>query len=147
VPAFSALDPCPAPVSLHSALRTSYRRALAFPLYRSFALCQRIQQDVADVLLRGTRAVTRLLLSTKKILDGHDVYYVYSKIWLDDYCAWLAGHTSDEELKSLGSELVSTKISKADISWDLKELEQATQEVFADSDDEDEVERMTHAPL
>lgn len=145
VPAFSALDPCPAPVSLHSALRTSYRRALAFPLYRSFALCQRIQQDVAHVLSCGTRPVTRLLLATKKILDAHDVYYVYSKIWLDDFCAWLPSHTTDGELKALGSEVVSTTVSKSDIDWDLEELEQATQDVEPDSDDEDveAVERMT----
>lgn len=130
---------------MHSALRTSYRRALAFPLYRSFALCRRIQQDVADVLSRGTRPVTRLLLASKKILDAHDVYYVYSKIWLDDFCAWLPSHTTDEELKTLGSEVVSTIISKSDIDWDLEELEQATQDVAPDSDDEDveEVERMT----
>ncbi|KAG8718613.1 hypothetical protein FRC08_004806 [Ceratobasidium sp. 394] len=149
VPAFSALDPCPAPVSLHSALRTSYRRALAFPLYRSFALCQHIQQDVADVLSRGTRVVTHLMLKSKKILDSHDVYYVYSKIWLDDFCAWLASHTTDQELKTLSAEVVSTTISKDDIGWDLEELEQATKEVFPDSDDEDvdEIERMTPMAL
>ncbi|KAG8733390.1 hypothetical protein FRC12_018901, partial [Ceratobasidium sp. 428] len=149
VPAFSALDPCPAPGSLHSALRTSYRRTLAFPLYRSFALCQRIQQDVADVLSCGTRTVTRLMLRIKKILDGHDVYYVYSKIWLDDFCAWLASHTTDHELKTLAAQVVSTTISKGDIGWDLEELEQATKEVFPDSDDEDqyEIERMTPAIL
>ncbi|KAG8748029.1 hypothetical protein FRC10_009781 [Ceratobasidium sp. 414] len=146
VPAFSALDP---PISLHSALRTSYRRALAFPLYRSFPLCQRIQQDIADVLSRGTRVVTRFMLKTKKILDSHDVYYVYSKIWLDDFCAWLASHTTDQELKTLSAEVVSTTVSKNDIGWDLEELEQATKEVFPDSDDEDvnEVERMTPATL
>ncbi|KAG9102647.1 hypothetical protein FRC06_001521 [Ceratobasidium sp. 370] len=149
VPAFSALDPCPIPVSLYSALRTSYRRALAFPLYRSFALCQRIQQDVADVLSRGTRVVTRFMLKTKKILDSHDVYYVYSKIWLDDFCAWLASHTTDQELKTLSAEVVSTTISKDHIGWDLEELEQATKEVLPDSDDEDvdEIERMTPATL
>ncbi|KAG9125031.1 hypothetical protein FRC07_009229 [Ceratobasidium sp. 392] len=149
VPAFSALDPCPPPVSLHSALRTSYRRTLAFPLYRSFALCQRIQQDVADVLSHGTRVITRLMLQIKKILDGHDVYYVYSKIWLDDFCAWLASHTTDQELKTMGTEVASTIISKGDIGWDLEELEQATKEVFPDSDDEDEdeIERMTPATL
>lgn len=149
VPAFSALDPCSAPVALHSALRTSYRRALAFPLYRSFALCQHIQKDVAQLLARGMRAVTRRLLATKKILDGHDVYYVYSKIWIDDFCAWLSSHTTDAELQALSSEVVSTKVSKSDIGWDLEELEQAARETEPDSDDEDidEVERMTSRPL
>ncbi|CAE7221681.1 unnamed protein product [Rhizoctonia solani] len=149
VPAFCALDPCPAPVSLRSALRTSYRRVLAFPLYRSFALCQRVQQDVAQLLSQGSRAVTRRLLATKDILDGHDVYYVYSKIWVDDFCAWLPSHLTDSDLKALGSELVATHISKAEIGWDLDELEQAVRETEPDSDDEDvdEVERMTAGAL
>ncbi|QRV86228.1 box H/ACA snoRNP assembly protein SHQ1 [Ceratobasidium sp. AG-Ba] len=146
-PAFSALDPCPAPVSLHSALRTSYRRALAFPLYRSFALCERIREDVADVLLHGTRVVTRLILKTKKILDNHDVYYVYSKIWIDDFCTWLTSRANDQELQELGAKVRSTIVLKADIGWDLEELEQATQEITPDSDDEDEIERMTAAVL
>ncbi|KAJ1310308.1 hypothetical protein OPQ81_007047 [Rhizoctonia solani] len=149
VPAFAALDPCPAPVSLRSALRASYRRALAFPLYRSFALCQRVQKDVAQLLGQGTRAVTRRLLGTKKILDSHDVYYVYSKIWVDDFCAWLPRHSTDTDLKALGRELAATGISKAEIGWDLEELEQAVRETEPDSDDEDEgeVERMTAAAL
>ncbi|KAG8764208.1 hypothetical protein FRC11_000062 [Ceratobasidium sp. 423] len=148
VPAFSALDPCPAPVSLRSALRTSYRRALAFPLYRSFALCERVQKDVAQLLSQGTRAITRRLLATKRILDSHDVYYVYSKIWVDDFCAWLPAHTTDTDLKVIGSELAVTQISKAEIGWDLEELEQAVRETEPDSDDEDvEVERMTITTL
>ncbi|QRW00275.1 box H/ACA snoRNP assembly protein SHQ1 [Ceratobasidium sp. AG-Ba] len=146
-PAFSALDPCPAPVSLHSALRTSYRRALAFPLYRSFALCERIRKDVVDVLSHGTRVVTRLMLKTKKILDNHDVYYVYSKIWIDDFCTWLTSRANDQELQALGAQVRSTIVLKGDIGWDLEELEQATQEVTPDSDDEDEIERMTSAVL
>ncbi|KAF8682436.1 SHQ1 protein [Rhizoctonia solani] len=149
VPAFSALDPCPAPVSLRSALRASYRRALAFPLYRSFALCQRVQKDVAQLLGQGTRAVTRRLLATKKILDSHDVYYVYSKIWVDDFCTWLIGYSTDAGLKALGSELATTQPSKVEIGWDLEDLEDAVRETEPDSDDEDadEVERMTTATL
>ncbi|EUC67149.1 box H/ACA snoRNP assembly protein SHQ1, putative [Rhizoctonia solani AG-3 Rhs1AP] len=149
VPAFCALDPCPAPVSLRSALRASYRRALAFPLYRSFPLCQRVQKDVVQLLGQGTRAVTRRLLATKKILDSHDVYYVYSKIWVDDFCAWLTRHSTDTDLKVCGSELAATQITRAEIGWDLDELEQAVGETEPDSDDEDvdEVERMTAAAL
>jgi protein SHQ1 len=118
-------------------LRTSYRRALAFPLYRSFALCQRVQKDVAQLLGQGTRAVIRRLLATKKILDSHDVYYLYSKIWIDDFCAWLASYSTDADLEALGSELTATRLSKAEIGWDLEELEQAVRETEPDSDDED----------
>jgi protein SHQ1 len=116
-PAFSALDPPPysysrsqspqsgggtctgvdfdfdnsddAPLELAETLIPSYRRALAFPLYRSWALADACRADVARFLLRGTRTVLRCLLELRAILDAHEVYYVYSRIWLDDFCHWI----------------------------------------------------------
>lgn len=105
VPAFSALDPPPyTPVAsditgasqliftdaeLISTLATSYRRSLSFPLYRSFQLSEACRRDVASLMAQGQRMVTRSLLETKRILDHHEVYYVYSRIWLDDFCVWI----------------------------------------------------------
>jgi len=99
-PAFSALDP---PFSkqyedetvkftdseLGDVLATSYRRLLAFPLYRSFILAEECRKDVAKLLRKGKRTVVRCLLELKSILDHNDVYYVYSKIWVDDFCVWV----------------------------------------------------------
>lgn len=107
-PAFSALDPppytttsdlassmpCTEDVSISvsdisDALSPSYRRSLAFPLYRSFAFSDACRADVAKLLLRGKRIVFRCLLEMKDILDHHDTYYIYSKIWLEDFCVWI----------------------------------------------------------
>jgi protein SHQ1 len=99
-PAFSALDPPDVPatsasdplrfsgVELAETLVTSYRRSLAFPLYRSFILAEACRGDVARLLSKGKRTVVRCLLQMKNIMDHHDVYYVYSKVWLDDFCVW-----------------------------------------------------------
>ena len=106
-PAFSALDPPPysshlqqtadvdfdsdsnASRELAETLLACYRRAITFPLYRSWALADACRADVAHFLLRGTRTVLRCLLELRAILDAHDVYYVYSRIWLDDFCRWI----------------------------------------------------------
>jgi protein SHQ1 len=101
VPAFSALDPPPytsditdprqasfTDAELQSTLAASYRRSLAFPLYRSFQLSEACRRDVACCVGRGKRMVTRWLIEMKRILDRHEVYYVYSRIWLDDFCLW-----------------------------------------------------------
>lgn len=99
-PSFTALDP---PLSSHyiggrhvfskgelqKTLVPSYRRSLAFPLYRSFLLAEKCRRDVASVLQKGKRTVMRCLLEMKYILDHHDVYYIYNKMWLDDYCVWI----------------------------------------------------------
>ncbi|KAI6166969.1 SHQ1-domain-containing protein [Pisolithus thermaeus] len=113
VAAFSALDPPPysptdfsgitldfTDAELISTLVTSYRRSLAFPLYRSFQLAERCRKDVAAAFRRGKRLVTKYLLGLKDILDHHDVYYVYSKIWVEDFCIWIqAGARSGFPMK------------------------------------------------
>lgn len=86
-PCMSALDASVS--SPEAAFRASYRRALAFPLYRNWTLCERVRQDVCDILAGGKRSVLRRLLEVRAILEKHDVYYVYNKIWIDDYCVWI----------------------------------------------------------
>lgn len=104
IPAFSALDPprsepCiqsgPRPFTteeLCAAMIPSYRRSLTFPLYRSFAFAESCRRDSAQLLLKGKRTVMRCLLEMKAVLDHHEVYYVYSKIWLDDFCVWMQAY-------------------------------------------------------
>lgn len=100
-PAFSALDSAPyhdeesldtsrySESVLQATFRESYRRSLAFPLFRSFALAEACRRDVSDWLIKGKRVVFRCLLNVKRILDLHEVYYVYSKVWVDDFCVWV----------------------------------------------------------
>ncbi|OCH95608.1 SHQ1-domain-containing protein [Obba rivulosa] len=164
-PAFSALDPAPysdvartpssppfAASEIAETLAASYRRALAFPLYRSFSLVEACRADVAALLAQGRRVVARCLLEMKHILDHHEVYYVYSKIWLDDYCVWTLAYASDDVLNELSRVVDSVKMLKSLVGWDLEDLEQAAQQAMqqeSDSDDESEseVERMLPAPL
>lgn len=165
VPAFSALDPPPysdttgnsnsltfAPSELAVTLAASYRRSLAFPLYRSFALAEKCREDIAGFLAGGKRMVLRCLLELKHILDHHEVYYVYSKIWVDDFCLWIQTYTQDDVLGGLSHAIRTLRIEKSLIGWDLEELERLTQgedERSPDSDDESEseVERMLPAQL
>lgn len=147
-PAFSALDPPPyapgpplSPDNLVSALIPSYRRSLCLPLFRSFRLADTCRADVATLLTRGKRAVLRCLLAMKRILDHHEVYYVYSKLWLNDFCVWVQGYASDALLSDLGTRLAALSVPKADLGWDLEALEQAARaalngEYASDSDDE-----------
>jgi protein SHQ1 len=104
-PAFSALDPAPYCLltispslvpspDLASALSQSYRQCLSFPLYRSFSLAEACRTDVAELFLLGKRTLVRCLLETKDIVEHHEVYYVYSKIWLEDFCVWVQAYTT-----------------------------------------------------
>ncbi|KAJ7606617.1 SHQ1 protein-domain-containing protein [Roridomyces roridus] len=148
-PAFSALDPAPYTTTsnweseLAACLYQSYRRSLAFPLFRSFSLAEACRVDVAELFSRGKRAITRCLLEIKRILDHHEVYYVYSKIWVEDFCVWVQASASDDVLKEIGEALRGLRIEKAAIGWDLEVLEAATRDAEdreSDSDDESEEE-------
>lgn len=75
----------------------------------------------------------------KKILDHHDVYYVYSKIWVEDFCVWAQAYASDDSLNKLAKSVESLKMEKSQLGWDLQNLEAATrwaQDRDSDSDDE-----------
>lgn len=96
--------------------------------------------------------MTRCLLGMKHVLDHHEVYYVYSKVWVDDYCVWTLAYTSDDILHELSRKIAGLKIAKSMVGWDLDELESAALEETerqSDSDDEseDEIEQMLPAPL
>ncbi|KAK9246842.1 SHQ1 protein-domain-containing protein [Lipomyces tetrasporus] len=65
------------------------RRSLAYPLYRNWELSQSCWDDVYYILRGGKRAVLKALLDVNHLFSFHDVYYVYSKIVLEDYCAWI----------------------------------------------------------
>ncbi|KAI6099896.1 SHQ1 protein-domain-containing protein [Pisolithus croceorrhizus] len=147
VAAFSALDPPPysptdfsgttldfTDAELISTLVTSYRRSLAFPLYRSFQLAERCRKDVAAAFRRGKRLITKYLLGLKDILDHHDVYYVIVKYgWRIFVCG------SRQVQARIGEKLDALRVPKSAIGWDLEELEEATRfAVGRDGDSDDE---------
>lgn len=95
-------------------LRSSYRRALTFPLYRSWTLCERIRHDVAECL-SGPRPRAFVC----KMLDDIDAIFALApggtgtpeivevvlsalwELWMVPLRTWLT-HTTDDELRDLG---------------------------------------------
>ena len=75
---------------------------LTYPLYRSLPLAERLWGLVADILMMGRRAVIRILLTARGILEGD--WSVFGRIWVEDFIVW--GQASFESvLKVLGEEM------------------------------------------
>ncbi|RKP06041.1 SHQ1 protein-domain-containing protein [Thamnocephalis sphaerospora] len=110
------------------------RRSLAYPLYRHWGLAQKIMLDVYVLFRLGKRALLRALLAMKQMLDHHDVYYIYSKLYINDYCVWIQ-QASDKVIRSLAHELHHIEIIKKDIEWRLEELECLALECKRDDSD------------
>lgn len=88
-PLFTSLVTPPPRWTLTDVVRSSYRRMLAFPLYRSWALAEKVRQDVADVLKGGRRSVARTLLGMRRVLLGGEGYDVWVKVWVGEMCGWI----------------------------------------------------------
>ncbi|KAJ3147561.1 Hsp90 cochaperone shq1 [Geranomyces michiganensis] len=112
--------------TLQETLTACVRRALAYPLFRSFALALRCIEDVAVLFKLGKRAILKALLEVRSLVAGDDRMYVLGRVWLDDYCVWIQ-RASDKRLQSLASELNHATVTKAQVDWDLEQLEQAAQ--------------------
>ncbi|KAJ1917260.1 hypothetical protein H4219_003290 [Mycoemilia scoparia] len=135
--------------TLKEVIVTSFSRALAYPLFRNWDLCQKVLRDTYDVFRLGRRALLKILLDCKDLFDHHDIYYVYSKILFDDYCVWIQTHAKDSAIRSLASKLHRLEIHKSDIGWNLEAFEDLALETTDDDESEDgsgEQEDMVDAP-
>ncbi|KAJ2998371.1 Hsp90 cochaperone shq1 [Globomyces sp. JEL0801] len=113
--------------SLEEALSCNLRRALTFPLYRSFILCEKVFSDVVVLFKLGKLAILQALLQIKILFNTHDVLYLMNQIYINDYCVWIQ-QCSDKRIKSLASELNHFKFTKELCGWNLQELETLAQE-------------------
>lgn len=133
----------PDETGLHDVLRASYRRALTYPLYRSWALCERVQQEM-HALLSDTDVKSRLLYMLRDI-DGmlalaptgtglaepmEMVLHVVWDVWLAPLQVWVQA-VDNAELHALAAHL-PIALSKEQIGspgeWDLALLEWAARE-------------------
>lgn len=112
-------------------VKSCLARAISFPLYRNWDLAVAVMEDVYKVLRLGKRRVLRLLLKAKSILDVSDPYYIYSRIWVDDYATWIQ-YANDEVLRGLSHELHKVKLDKNLVELELDELEDAAREAISE---------------
>ncbi|KAJ2401881.1 hypothetical protein GGI23_001105 [Coemansia sp. RSA 2559] len=109
--------------TLRDVVVASFRRGLAYPLYRNWELCEKALEDVYVILKLGRRVVLKTMLEIKGLFDHHDVYYVYSKIFIDDYCVWLQTSASEQIFQSLAHQVHAIELDKEETGWPLNEYE------------------------
>ncbi|KAI9479108.1 hypothetical protein LPJ78_005575 [Coemansia sp. RSA 989] len=109
--------------SLRSTVVACFRRGLAYPLYRNWELCEKVLEDICNVCQLGRRAILKVFLQIKGLFDQHDIYYIYSKLYIDDYCVWLQTTASDKIIGSLAHKLHRLEVEKDEIGWELDAYE------------------------
>ncbi|KAJ1734698.1 hypothetical protein LPJ61_000938 [Coemansia biformis] len=123
--------------SLRSTVIACFRRGLAYPLYRNWELCEAALSDVHAICRLGRRAILKAFLAMKQLFDAHDMYYIYSKLYFDDYCVWLQTAASDKAIRSMARKLRGFEINKEETGWSLDECEDLALETSEGEDDDD----------
>lgn len=120
---------------LKTAIITSIRRSLCYPLHRNFKLSIKVWNDVYYNLRGGRRLVIKSLIAIKELFRFHDIYYVYDKIWLQDLLSWFISNVTESNLRVLAHDLKRELdvIKREDIMF-----EKVNQDNIVDSDDEAE---------
>lgn len=119
---------------VHTAIVTGIRRALCYPLHRSWTLAMSAWDDVYYNLRGGKRLVIKALLDVRELFRYHDVYYVYDQVWIQDLCAYVLGQgVSEADIRTIAHELRRDcmKVTKESVTFE-KAMEDELEAVSVD---------------
>jgi len=125
--------------SPREALVNCFRRALMFPLYRSFSLCAASHQDTIKIISNRV-FITKLLLHIRTLFNRREPYYLLNQLYIDDYIIWIQSRALDENLKKLAKNLARYRVEPKSLKLDLELLERVARMTIAEADGDDENE-------
>ncbi|CAH8848797.1 unnamed protein product [Trichobilharzia szidati] len=116
--------------SLPEVLVSFYRRALTYPLVRSWRFCTIIKRNVSHLLKLSNAKewCLKCLLEIRELLIAYPGYHVFAELYLNDYIVWIQTRACQSKLNDLGKSLETYKMTKDLIGLQLKEIEQVGRE-------------------
>ncbi|KAJ3452263.1 hypothetical protein M0812_04027 [Anaeramoeba flamelloides] len=110
--------------SLKELLIKCIKRSISYPLYRNWKLSEKIIQDVKQIIKSGKMMIVKCLLDLKNIFDLTTNRYIFSKIFINDYCTWVNQLENEDLFQNILEELNELKLNQNDIGWKLNKLEE-----------------------
>lgn len=102
-----------------------YRRALAYPIFRNFGLCDKVKNDLVSLLRKGKKYVIKCMLSIHQMFNlSNDARYILNQLYIKDYLIFLQKCRA-EEFDELSNNIANVDITKNDVKLELVELEAA----------------------
>lgn len=120
--------------SLQDVMLSCFRRALIFPLYRNWNLCERVLEDVRCLFVGGKLHLLKCLLEVSKFMIVSDPRYILNDLYITDYCVWIQS-ADDKMILSLAKALMEVRVMKNQLELDLEELEKAAEMVLLEEGD------------
>lgn len=108
-------------------LIASYRRALIYPIFRNFDLCNKVKEDLVKLLQLGKKFIIKCMIEIHQFFNlSNDARYILNQLYIKDYLIFLQKCRS-KELEDLCNNIANIEISKNDLDLELVELEQAAE--------------------
>ncbi|XP_034837199.1 protein SHQ1 homolog [Maniola hyperantus] len=102
-----------------------YRRALVYPIFRNFDLCNKVLNDLVSLLRKGKKYVIKCMLSIHRMFNlSNDARYILNQLYIKDYLIFLQ-KCKAEEFDDLSNNIANVEITKNNVALDLVELEAA----------------------
>ncbi|VVC87896.1 unnamed protein product [Leptidea sinapis] len=102
-----------------------YRRALTYPMFRNFELCNKVKNDVVSLLRKGKKFTIKCMINIHQMFNAsNDARYILNQLYIKDYLIFLQMCRA-EEFTELGNNVANIEICKKDLDLDLEELEAA----------------------
>lgn len=136
--------------SLESTLVASFRRSLAFPLYRNWKLSQRVLKDLIKIMKNGRKCIIKTFIKIREIFIDGDCRYILNDLYINDYIVWLQ-YVNEDKIKKLASFIEKIKITKEMVDLDLEcielsghlALEHEENQYISNEENSDDEERST----
>lgn len=122
----ASLSTCARFSSTATLMTSCVRRSLIYPLHRHWLLAVSVWRDVIQLLQAGAASVIQALLSLTDRLGETAGYYVFTQLYVSDYCSWLQTVPASH-LSSLAAALTRglEGITKESLGLEIEELEEA----------------------
>lgn len=113
--------------SVKDVLISLYRRSLTYPLYRNFALNNKITEDLCTILKIGRKAILKCFIRMKTLNERRDCGYLINRAFINDFIVWVQ-QAGDSVFQQILEELYQVSITKEDLDLGLKEIEEFAQD-------------------
>ena len=109
-----------------------YRRLLIYPLYRNFKLCEKVKNNVIEILSKGKFGLTKCFIIIKKIFEKSEPRYLLNTLYINPLLKWIQFYSEEKIINILIEVIKNIKIEKDDLKLDLDIVEKELFESIED---------------
>ncbi|CAG9794815.1 unnamed protein product [Diatraea saccharalis] len=108
-------------------LAACYRRALVYPIFRNFDLCEKVKGDLIAMFKKGKKIIIKCFIEIHQMFNtSNDARYILNQLYIKDYLVFLQ-KCRNEEIEELHKNMINIEITKNDLGLELEELEAAAE--------------------